>query len=1146
MAGFGGSVKLTGESEYRKALQQITQNLKEVSSEMKVVSTAYDKNDNSVEALAVKEETLNKKLTEQTNKLQILTNRYNEMNNTYGQNSAAQQKVVAELEKEKAKLDEIGRTLGTTSKEYQAQQKVVADLEGKQTSYTNAVSNAKIEMNKAQAEVNKTTKELDALGKETKETANDIKSAGDGFTVFKGVIADLSSKAIQSAIAGMKKLGEAIINVGKQSISSYANYEQLVGGVETLFKDSSNVVQRYAENAYKTAGLSANEYMETVTSFSASLLQSLGQDTEKAANYADQAIIDMSDNANKMGTSMEMIQNAYQGFAKQNYTMLDNLKLGYGGTKTEMQRLIADANKVKEANGEMANLTISSFADVTEAIHIIQTEMGITGTTTLEAEKTITGSVNSMKASWQNLLTAIADDNADMGKSVDAFVDATIKASQNLVPRIKKVVDGIKKLLNSIVNDVFPKLKKAIPELTPLIDVFSWFIKNKTLVVGSITAMVGAFALNKINQWTTSLSNAAKGLISIIASTTAASAATQANTIAQAANTTAQIAGTTATTGLTAATNLLNAAWKANPVGLVVAGVTAAIGVFTLFKSKTEELTEAEKQHQEQLQKQQEIIDEQKASWEELQQAKQKQIDTGMTEISHYETLIDELMGITDANGKVKDGYEERARFILDTLNNALGTEYQMTGNIISNYGELTSSIQKLIDQKKAKIILDAQEGMYTEALQKQGEAIKNLTAIRGELTAAQEVYNQKKQEENAAWDLYQQKVKTMSEEDAKYYRNKYTQAAAASSQAWKEVSEQQTRFNEQESQLKQYAYNIDLYEKNLAASHAGNYDQMSTVTWDYVAEYQNAGDAQKKAIEDKIKEEETYFEWIKSQTDENGNYLYQSQVNASAKRLEQLKQSLTKYNETTKNELYNNEKSWLENAATVLSKLSDKEIEFRKVGNDQVQYYENGIAMGKPMATSEAESVVKSVLSEFDAKAEAEGAGKDTITGFTRGEGNFSLQNAAFRTARNFASNILSTMKSKLGIASPSKETKEMGKFLLQGLGIGIEDEESDILKQARTFGEDVITSLNDGLSDNSVNSDIFGDITSNIPNNVPIKYNLEKQSNAIASNNNIENVQTNMVDAFKSALSQMKIELDDEVAGKFVDKTVTNLIYT
>lgn len=328
MAGFGGAIKLTGESEYKKALASINQSLKEVSSQMNVVASAYDKNDNSTQALADKQSVLSKKLEEQVAKLDILKNRYNEMEATYGKNSQAQQELTKKLEEEKAKLTEIGNTLGTTSKEYQDQQKVVSQLEDKQNSYNKAVSDAKIEMNKAQTEVNKTTKELDNLGKETKETTEEVKKSGEGFTVFKGILANLGTQAINGAINGLKKLGSALINVGKQAITSYADYEQLVGGVETLFGESADVVQKYANEAYKTAGLSANQYMETVTSFSASLLQSLDGDTAKASEYSNRAITDMSDNANKMGTSMEMIQNAYNGFAKQNYTMLDNLKLG--------------------------------------------------------------------------------------------------------------------------------------------------------------------------------------------------------------------------------------------------------------------------------------------------------------------------------------------------------------------------------------------------------------------------------------------------------------------------------------------------------------------------------------------------------------------------------------------------------------------------------------------------------------------------------------------------------------------------------------------------------------------------------------------------------------------------------------------------
>ena len=328
MAGFGSSIKLDGESEYQRALKQINQSLREVGSEMKVVSSEYDKNDKSTRAIAQQSDVLNKKLEEQKNKLSVLTQRYNEMNATYGKNSQAQKELTAELTKEKAKLDEIGSTLGKTSKEYQDQQKVVEGLENKQVQYNNAVSKAKTEMNLAQAEINKTTKDLDDLGKEEEDVTKKTKDVGDGFTVFKGILANLGTQAINSAINGLKSMGGALINVGKQAIESYADYEQLVGGVETLFKDSASIVEGYANDAYKTAGLSANEYMSTVTSFSASLLQSLGGDTKKASEYSNRAVIDMSDNANKMGTDMSMIQNAYQGFAKQNYTMLDNLKLG--------------------------------------------------------------------------------------------------------------------------------------------------------------------------------------------------------------------------------------------------------------------------------------------------------------------------------------------------------------------------------------------------------------------------------------------------------------------------------------------------------------------------------------------------------------------------------------------------------------------------------------------------------------------------------------------------------------------------------------------------------------------------------------------------------------------------------------------------
>ena len=259
-----------------------------------------------------------------------------------------------------------------------------------------------------------------------------------------------SAAAVGAASAGVAALGTACIN-------AYADYEQLVGGVETLFKDSADTIQTYADNAYKTAGLSANEYMETVTSFSASLLQSLDGDTEKAAAAADLAITDMADNANKMGTAMGSIQDAYQGFAKQNYTMLDNLKLGYGGTKEEMERLLADAEKLSGVKYDL-----SSYADVVEAIHVIQTEMGITGTTAKEASTTIQGSVASMKAAWANLMVGMADDTQDFDLLLSNFIESIGTVADNLLPRIGIVIEGMGKLVAGLA----PEIASALPTLT--------------------------------------------------------------------------------------------------------------------------------------------------------------------------------------------------------------------------------------------------------------------------------------------------------------------------------------------------------------------------------------------------------------------------------------------------------------------------------------------------------------------------------------------------------------------------------------------------------------------------------------------------------------------------------------------------------
>lgn len=312
----------------------------------------------------------------------------------------------------------------------------------------------------------------DAADKSIQKT--DEKAQGFGKTLLKGI--GTAGKWAAGIVTGAAAATAAVAGISSKAVSSYADYEQLVGGVETLFGESADTVISYANKAYKTAGLTANQYMDTVTSFSASLLQGLNGDTAKAAEIADMAITDMADNANKMGTDMSSIQNAYQGFAKQNYTMLDNLKLGYGGTKREMERLLADAEKF---SGQKYD--ISSLNDVYQAIHVVQTEMGITGTTAKEAESTISGSIAMIKAKLENVKTSL-------GSAIAPTVQQFLSLAIDNLPTLESMIAQLAPVITGIFQQLGPPLLELVSSLLPML--LSLF--NAILPIASqlITAIV--------------------------------------------------------------------------------------------------------------------------------------------------------------------------------------------------------------------------------------------------------------------------------------------------------------------------------------------------------------------------------------------------------------------------------------------------------------------------------------------------------------------------------------------------------------------------------------------------------------------------------------------------------------------------------
>lgn len=350
-----------------------------------------------------------------------------------------------------------------------------------------------------------------------------MKDATNSASKMSSVMKGIGSSAIKVgkglAVAGAAA-ATAVTALVSKSVGAFADYEQLTGGVETLFGAGGRSVEEYAQSvgksvsdiqgkydslmsaqnvvlenankAYMTAGMSANEYMDTVTGFSASLISSLGGDTNKAADYANSALVDMSDNANKMGTDMESIKNAYQGFAKQNYTMLDNLKLGYGGTQEEMKRLLSDAEKL---TGQRYD--ISSFADITQAIHAIQTQMDITGTTAKEASTTISGSWGSLKAAFQNVLVGLTTGGDMFDQSLDALINTAVTFGQNIIPAIKGALSGIGYLIEGLA----PVIGETIP---PLINDLAPTLANSA--VSLISSLVNGLTQNA-TQFSECLSN---------------------------------------------------------------------------------------------------------------------------------------------------------------------------------------------------------------------------------------------------------------------------------------------------------------------------------------------------------------------------------------------------------------------------------------------------------------------------------------------------------------------------------------------------------------------------------------------------------------------------------------------------------------
>ena len=651
-----------------------------------------------------------------------------------------------------------------------------------------------------------------------------LKDAGKTIQDFAKKADKALSKATKIASAMVGAASTGIIVLTKAAIAEYSNYEQLVGGVDTLFKESSQKVQEYAANAYKTAGMSANEYMDTVTSFSASLLQSLGGDTEVAAEKANTAITDMSDNAHKMGTDMAAIQNAYQGFAKQNYTMLDNLKLGYGGTKEEMQRLIDDANALNAAQGKLTNYSIDSYADIVDAIHDVQTEMGITGTTAAEASTTIQGSVSSAKAAWHNLMIGIADDNQDFDGLVDDFVSSVETAADNILPRVDQSLEGILKLVQVASEKIIPRVITTISEKAPdlieagadiVLALGDGIIDNLDSIFAAVEKVATRIIPKISKAFSELVPKIAKSAVSIIN----------------------QIDGTAIAVGglIGAFKSLVSGNWIGAGLGLVTAAFGAAQKAAQRYEESVYNLTQQEK----------DWIEAGETARDELKRAKDarnESIDAIMRETKETQNLWAELQTLVDENGKVTKGNKNRADYILGELNEALGTEYSMNDGIIGQYKTMQQEIDKLIKKKQTEALLEAGNEAYTTSLQDKDALLSAVSAEKTKLENAQAAY------EKAVTD-YENHKTFASTQDAISYKVKRNEAKDLLDAA-------KADYNEAVDAASNALSTINTQEEALSLAQQGRYEESialltkdTTYRWKHVDDIKTISEAEKKQM---------------------------------------------------------------------------------------------------------------------------------------------------------------------------------------------------------------------------------------------------------------------------------------------------------
>ena len=1139
MAGFGGAVKLTGESEYKRALQSITQSLREVSSQMRLTAASYSHNDNSMKALTARQNDLTAKLGLLKDKLSMLKGKYAEMDAQYQKNLSKHLELLKKYDDEKAKLDQIGQTLGKTSTEYKAQKKVVSDLEKQvkqsaeaENTSAKAMSNMARAIVETEADVKKTEQALGNLNSEMEKNSRKAREAQSAYGILRSIISNQESKLqslkreyvnvvleqgknsksareLASQISSLSghlqenktkmsdaekaadKLDKSLDDVGNSAKNSSGGFTVLKGVIANLVTSG---IQRLT-GAITGELQTAISRVDIINSYK-NTMQNLGYATEDVSRITEElktgieglpttlpSIMSMQkqyaalsgnldeatqltlalNNATLAGGQGQEIANSAM---EQWYQIIAKGKPDLQSWRIILQAMPAQLNQVAESvlgTGKKSQDLFEAWKAgtvTTDQVKQALIKLNKDGGGSLSSfEKQAQDSTGGIATSFTNIKTAIANALANI---IESIGQANIAGFFNsLKPVIKQTGDVLADFVKKINWQAFGQMVASGLELA--LQGFKWIINNSGLVIAALKLMIAGFVITHINAWTKSVHEAITGIIGLVSKIGAFitsiyakvaaehmdTAALKLNAASQLANNTASTAGTLVTKTLTAAHLAFNAVLRANPLSVLLTVVTAAITIFSLFSNTTNEASAAQDNLSNELEEQKKAIEESKKAWDDMIATQQKSITEGLNEIDYYRNLYNELNTLVDVSGRVKTGYEERAAFITGELKNALGVEVTTVNGVVQGYNNLVNSFNQVIEKKKAMIILEGQEEAYKKAL-------KEIPTLEQQAAEAKRIATEKKTE----LDKKEAEMARWGGTILRFWKQKEVDDTR------KSYVESYKIWNESNKQLNEAYAARGIYQKNAVLFQQGCYDQMEVLDANFLANQDNTQKSERQILEEKIKTAQNAYDTLLDAKKRSNSDIYDAELEKKRKSLENLKSELAAYDESVKSGNNAITSDWKTGIANQLSAITSKKYEFKDAGNGQVAMFVNGVQQGEPKAENEMAKFANELVKQLDKGNEAQKSGLNILEGVSAGISNAAAQGRLIGKAQAIAKNVLDCMNKVWVIRSPSRATKKSGQFLIQGIEVGLKSEENSALHQIKTFANKTLETLNDGIS--------------------------------------------------------------------------------